>query len=329
MKEREYYLDFLRAIGIMLIILAHVNAPIQILQIRCFDVPLMIFVSGLAFSGKIINADWHSFYKPRVKRLVIPSLTFAVLYLILLLSNGENLSLDYVINTLLFLHTNSIGYLWIIRVFVLIMLVTPILSFVNKKLSNAQFIFLILVLIIIQELLVDLTYQPDSTEFWNVQYMESILYMIGYSIIFLYGLKLRYNSSKKFLLFSSILFLICIIGIYVRYKLGMKITISAYFKYPPRFYYIAYGLFVCTCLWYLRNILGRFIKLNFLRFIGQNTMWIYLWHIVMVYFTEFLDLNFIYRYIIVFSSTLIIYLLQYNLVSKNLPKYKFLRYFIG
>lgn len=47
--QRDLHIDFLRFIGISLIILAHVEAPSGITQFRCFDVPLMVFVSGLSF----------------------------------------------------------------------------------------------------------------------------------------------------------------------------------------------------------------------------------------------------------------------------------------
>lgn len=43
--QRDLYIDFLRFIGISLIILAHVEAPSGITQFRSFDVPLMVFSS--------------------------------------------------------------------------------------------------------------------------------------------------------------------------------------------------------------------------------------------------------------------------------------------
>ena len=38
--QRDLYIDFLRFIGISLIILAHVEAPSGITQFRSFDVPV-------------------------------------------------------------------------------------------------------------------------------------------------------------------------------------------------------------------------------------------------------------------------------------------------
>lgn len=57
-KKRDISIDILRFIVISLIILAHVNPPDTILNIRCFDVSLMLFVSGLIMSKR--NPDFHS-----------------------------------------------------------------------------------------------------------------------------------------------------------------------------------------------------------------------------------------------------------------------------
>lgn len=72
--QRDLYIDFLRFIGISLIILAHVEAPSGITQFRSFDVPLMVFVSGLSFSTKG-GGFWKYVWK-RVKRLCIPVYLF-------------------------------------------------------------------------------------------------------------------------------------------------------------------------------------------------------------------------------------------------------------
>lgn len=78
-KERDVSIDFLRFLGLSLIILAHVSPSNFILQIRTFDVPLMFFVSGLAYSGRKIDFS-KSFYYHRIKRLLIPVYIFITCY---------------------------------------------------------------------------------------------------------------------------------------------------------------------------------------------------------------------------------------------------------
>lgn len=45
--KRDSYIDFMRSIGLILIIGVHVAAPTWYVVARSFDVPLMVFVSML------------------------------------------------------------------------------------------------------------------------------------------------------------------------------------------------------------------------------------------------------------------------------------------
>ena len=48
-KERDPYIDILRAIGLILLIGVHVNAPTWYIPMRSFDVPLMVFISAMCY----------------------------------------------------------------------------------------------------------------------------------------------------------------------------------------------------------------------------------------------------------------------------------------
>ena len=130
MKQRDLTIDYLRFIGISMIILAHVSAPFTLVQFRSFYVPLMIFISGLTSSRKTLPSYFRYIWT-RSKRLLIPVYVFLTglfLILYLLCSSGviiTDLSLKTVVHTYLLLE--GIGYVWIIRVFLLIMIVTPFL----------------------------------------------------------------------------------------------------------------------------------------------------------------------------------------------------------
>ena len=50
-QSRDFTIDMLRFVGVSLILLAHIVPPDGLFQLRSFDVPLMIFVSGLSYSG--------------------------------------------------------------------------------------------------------------------------------------------------------------------------------------------------------------------------------------------------------------------------------------
>ena len=142
MSNREQYYDFLRGFGMLLIILAHIQSPAIVHQIRCFDVPLQLFVSGLCMAGGNIPhsfLEYLAFVKRRTARLVIPVFIFMPLYFIVLyvlslvgFDSVPSYTPSEKIGTLLFFDKPSIGYMWIIRVQLLIMLISPLLIILSR-----------------------------------------------------------------------------------------------------------------------------------------------------------------------------------------------------
>lgn len=47
--QRNMTVDAMRCFGLLLIILAHVSPPDTLFQIRTFDVPMMVFISGMSY----------------------------------------------------------------------------------------------------------------------------------------------------------------------------------------------------------------------------------------------------------------------------------------
>lgn len=86
MKSRMFSLDLLRVLGLLCIILAHVSPPNIIFQIRNFDVPFMVMISGILFNLTNIEKDDKvnimEYVKKRFVRLVIPVWIFlSILFL--------------------------------------------------------------------------------------------------------------------------------------------------------------------------------------------------------------------------------------------------------
>lgn len=82
MINRDQNMDLLRFIGMLLLILAHVFPSSRIYELRLFDVPLMLFVSGLVFARKNADFSWNYLWH-RCKRLVLPVWIFFAAYFIL------------------------------------------------------------------------------------------------------------------------------------------------------------------------------------------------------------------------------------------------------
>lgn len=185
-QNRDLSIDILRFLGISLIILAHVSPPLGLLDFRCFDVPLMLFISGLAYANKDIKVSASFFWK-RIKRLLIPVYGFLIFYFsayafaYFVLNIDLGIQLKHVVGS--FLLMEGIGYVWIIRVFLLVTLLTPWLIKINRWLvSSSSFMASLVLLVILQEVLVIHVHGWFLSNF--------VYYATGYSILFLLGLRL-------------------------------------------------------------------------------------------------------------------------------------------
>ena len=83
-KERIDWIDIAKGIGIILVVLGHLNVDGQInrLFIYCFHMPLFFFISGIVFNIK--GVEFKEFLIKRIKSLYLPYVVF--------------LSADYFIN---------------------------------------------------------------------------------------------------------------------------------------------------------------------------------------------------------------------------------------
>ena len=331
MLSRHKYIDFLRFVGLAMIVLAHVNAPFTIHQLRCFDVPLMLFVSGLAYGNKTVRASWKEYFLPRLKRLLIPIYIFVFFDLIALTLLDKALTFDSTIKSILLCTNGAVGYVWIIKVFVLVMFATPILIKINNQLSNLAFLVLIIALFFIQEGLISVAQYITNPRINDI-YTETVPYIFGYSIPFIFGLRLRQCNKKSEHLFLSLISLtsILFVIIYVT-RYGTPIAITPTFKYPPHSYFLIYGLLASAILWKSRIMLSYLSKIKLFTFIGENTIWIYIWHIVFVSFANIYIENWIIKYILVISLAVLVYYIQYSIVNRLLNKTQrpYLKYFIG
>ncbi len=48
---RDSYIDFLRAFGLLLLVVAYTCAPQWLFNLRAFDVPLMVFISAICYNS--------------------------------------------------------------------------------------------------------------------------------------------------------------------------------------------------------------------------------------------------------------------------------------
>ncbi|MFE4714635.1 acyltransferase family protein, partial [Paenibacillus sp. NPDC056722] len=143
--ERNTSIDIMRSICTLLIMLAHVELPNLLFNLRTFDVTVLIFLSGISMSyeSQIRTVSFGRYLWKRVKKLLIPtyivlSLIFFGVYVLCFLLNRNYLwSLNQVLLSYALTTSGSaIGYGWIVRIFLMIALLQPFLKFINKKIKN-------------------------------------------------------------------------------------------------------------------------------------------------------------------------------------------------
>ena len=166
-QERDCSLDFLRTVGLLCVILAHANVPQIIMGWRCFDVVLLVFVSGLSFlESKGNEQNYFAYLKKRICRLVFPTWKFLCIFFLFfgsLHSINHNLpifSLKECVYSFLFI--SGIGYVWIIMVYLLVAAVLPALKRFLDKSGVKKFLGILAVLYVVYEVLIRVTLHLET-----------------------------------------------------------------------------------------------------------------------------------------------------------------------
>lgn len=193
MPQRDLSIDLLRCTGMVLIVLAHsISSDTAVFHLRAFDVPLMIFVSGICFAGKEIKSYWSFIWK-RAKRLLIPTYLFLFAYFSLVFiakiaGFDFGIRKEHVIGSFLLLE--GIGFVWIIRVFLIIAILTPLLLWISNRIK-----FMLAFCLVLLTFQTALVYYQVGFEY--LFFRDFVLYGLGYGIVFLAASGIKGNSSRE------------------------------------------------------------------------------------------------------------------------------------
>lgn len=326
-KARVAYIDTLRCIAILLIILAHVHPPQVLFELRLFDVVLIVFVSGLSYSGRQLRMS-ASYLLHRVLRLLVPLYICLTVLFISAYLLSPIYDLGYDLNTIVgsYCLVGGINFIWIFRVFLLIAIISPLLSYCDSKLHNVGlWVMSAMGILVFSDVLQSLGVGREIKLFEHLVY-----FTLGYSVVFMAGLKFPQLSIKKSG-YCTIVFMVVCLGLIVRnlYNGGRWLGDPFAIKYPPHLIYIVYGLMMSSILY---MILSRKQRTNSLvSFIGMNTNWIYLWHILFVIYLHPLSLNWYIYYFAVLAGSVSSTYIQVKLVRQYaVGKRAWLaKYFVG
>ena len=328
-KRRDASIDILRFIGISLIILAHVEPETHIFHLRSFDVPMMLFISGLTLSSR--KPDFSPrYFAHRFTRLLLPVYVFLTAYF-MLTGCLQGIGIDFgilqrhIIGS--YMLNEGIGYVWIIRVFLLVSLITPFIILATQKLSKSLIFLFIFVMLVVIDVLISY-----GIGMQNVFVRDYVYYTLGYCIPFTCGLILPKLSLRKQLMFISIALTLLIIdwisgnsfahlfdGLFGNQFMDF-ISFNNH-KYPPQSYFILYGLLMSAICYVIIVKLKVYRFLTVFEFIGCNTIWIYLYHIPLIQITGKMDLHWGFRWLIVYALATLITYTQVKLVNRITSNY--------
>lgn len=183
-----------------------------------------------------------------------------------------------IVGSFLLLNGPSIGYVWIMRVFLLMAIIMPLLERATRRLSFPLFLLLITAIIALQSPLV-MTIESIPNKLISFGLDEVVAYAFGYSALAIAGLRLSRLSRRDLaaLIILSAAAIIIVVGLN-----GWTFDPQS-FKYPPRGLYLLYGLGASTLLVALRPVLARAVDCRAFSYLSRHSMWIYLWHIIPVY----------------------------------------------
>lgn len=324
--ERDISLDYLKAIAMLGLIASHVFFNKFIMQIRSFDVNLLIIISAyLASRGK--KRKYVAYVKKRFERLVIPTWIFITIYLGLnSIFSFQTYSLKQIIRSYLLLN-NSIGYIWIIYVYLICAVIMPFLNKVDLNKSKDLIIVI----------MVTIVYLAMCKISDNYYYQLLVLYPIIYGLISLIGINFAKIDKKIWRIFGTIL-----IGIFLLVAIWFKISTGHFvetgeYKYPPRLYYLAYSLGVSIWLMLGKNVFqyidARIKVLHaVVSVLSEHSLWFYLWHILFLQIGKRLIYNSFIYYLFVVGMCFLIIALQNNIIElceRKIGKRKLLEFFKG
>ena len=315
---RDLRIDVMRVVGLLMIILAHVNPPGFIFQLRNFDVPLMVLVSGMSFALTYRAESYRQYFFKRFKRLVFPVWIFLTFYFSLnfLFEWPVQMPQGDVIRDTYFL-IGGIGYVWIIRVFLLVAIIAPLIhSLSEKQTSNSRFLSKVLLVYLVYESSLYFLSELLSKGI-GLFVKETVYYLIPYSLVFALGLRLHKFTRPKLYVLALIFISIFTIFCAWHFNHQGKFIQTQLFKYPPTAYYLSYALLIAVLIWLCSDSLSSVIKRlrisGFVEFISSNSIWIYLWHIP---FISFFQIPFLSKYLFVLVTAISITWLQIWFVKK-------------
>ena len=322
LNSRDNKIDWIRALCTLTVILAHVGSPDFLNHIRTFDVVALVMISGMSMSfstGKYLSYVWK-----RIKKILIP--TYIVITVIFVLTfiackalhTAQLYPAERMIKSYLLLYEGSMGYVWIVRIFLFVAILAPVIRKVAVKIKSIIVFGGVIVLLALAGYLIYRVYLRITDPLLAGIFDDFVLSPYIYCVIALTGYWFICNKDKwvYLLIGTAVVFAASQIIVILS---GSGFVPNSY-KYPPQIYYCAYGMLVTLALYKLFPK----TEVTVVSWLSRNSIMIYLLHIVVlrvyglaskISFLKFLEDKWIIEYIIVTAGAVVLTVLV-NAVKK-------------
>lgn len=288
MSKRVVSYDLLRVIGILVIIIAHADPPPWIIQIRSFGPILLIVTSALTHAAiyKDRTLAILPFYKKRMSRLIFPAWIFLTFFFLIYLAFSRIVGEAYPFTWERILHTytfySGIGFVWIFKIYMILGVATPLALYFKRRIKTGTSYYLILLLIYIAyELAIYFTL--DSTPDHLKEFHQQVFSIVPYVLLYIYGMRLESLSDRKVLIISFVSLILFGVVALILYRENNHFVLTTFYRYPPRFYYMAYSFFAIHIIYLFSRHYTRLFNSKWIILLSNRAMWIYLWHILGFY----------------------------------------------
>ena len=253
-KDRIFYLDEIRALAILLVLLAHTiqNFPVQVdylasptllsyLTISRMGVPLFFMLSGALLIGK--DYTLSEFFKKRFTRVLIPAVFwYIIMFLSVASANGFNFDLMYI-------WINDAPFYWFVCAIIGVYLVIPIFSSFAKEYGTSGAGYFILIWLI---LVVLVNYNVADTYYAKLIFNNVGLY-IGFAVLGYYLANVDIKVySLPMVIFSTIVFIASVaFNMYNAYYFTVVVYIQSLSI-----------ILQCSALFLILRYLSKYAKLN-------------------------------------------------------------------
>lgn len=312
MTIRNTFIDFLRGLAIIVMILIHTTSffpsdklATSIWNWSQFAVPVFVFCSGYLFFKKQFQHKQYIllYVKKRIPRFLIPYYIFLPFFLLaVFFLNSKLITGKYILQSIFIIGGVDIN--WLVLLFLYFTFLLPLIVLLYQRYKVGFWFFF---LISAGSSIVFLFYHPP------VSY-KLIMWIPWTTILFFSFWYMRFEQHKKarILLLSGLL-LVYIISYYIQTIFHHDLVLRNN-KYPPNIYFLSYGM---VCIVLLSFILPYFFKNKrvslILHFFSFYSYQIYFLHYVLLTVFSFqiakYHLNWVTFSLIVLSTTVLTQLL--------------------